>query len=793
MLIHFFKVIFRYLYRKVFFTALNVAGLSLGLACCIVIFLFVTNELSYDKFHRDGDNIYRVLRQSEINQMPYDIGITAAPFGPALQQDFPDEIKSVTRVLTFGGLFTYKDQAFMENKLLLADSNFFRFFSFPLVAGDGSSVLRNANSLVISERLAQKYFSNEDPVGKMIRLDDQYDMMITGVMTRPPGNSHLQFDAVGSLNIAEEEDWFDDWWGNAFFTFIKLNDTQDAGKLNARFPAFMEKYFGEDFEKAANRINLKLEPLHDIYFNKDTRYENNVVHGDRRYVNIFVSIGIVLLLLASINYINLATAQSSSRMKEVGIRKTLGSAQHAIAFQFLSESFFLCLLSALMATGIAQSAIPLLNSQFGLTIPGIFSTSWVWTFVVALVFVLSIASGAYPAFLLSSFKPVSVLKGRLSEKVHYAFVRKALVIFQFTVSGFMIISTLFIGEQLSFMRQKDLGFKADQVMVINLNNGSINRERLAFKEALLHESSFVSASLSSGYPGGFYDATTVKLEGTEHDMRMRTLWTDTEYAHTMGLTMKAGRFFSKDFPADSSNAVILNETAVKQLGWSPEEAIGRRLMLTFFDSTYKEVIGVIQDYHYTSVKQKIEPLVISCIQDRGILLLRIAGSDLPTAVSDLEKVWERYETGFPLNFQFLDEVVDRLYTTETVQGKVFTLFSLISVLIACLGIFGLGTYLASQRRKEIGVRKVLGATTQQVSGLLMKDLVMLVLIANLVSIPVVYWAMNRWLENFAYRITLHPVIFVVGSGAVLLLACLITGINASRAALENPVHSLRTE
>ena len=793
MLYHFLKVIFRYLSRKIFFTALNVAGLSIGLASCIVIFQFVTNELSYDRFHKEADNIFRVLRQSEMNEMPYDIGVTSAPFAYALQQDFPHEIHSVLRTLPFEGLVKYNDRVFMEDKLLLADSNFFDFFSFPLVKGAAASVLRNPNSLVISQRLAKKYFGDEDPVGKIIRLDDQYDMMVTGVMDKLPGNSHLQFDAVASMNIAEEEEWFEDWWSNAFFTFVRVGNKHDAEELSVGLPAFMEKYFGADFERIGNRISLKLEPLHDIYFNNDTRYENNVLHGDQRYVNVFMSIGFVLLLLASINYINLATAQSSSRAKEVGIRKTLGSAQAAVAIQFLSESFCLCALSALIATGIAQLAIPLLNSQFGLAIPGIFDAPWIWGFIVILVFTLTLASGAYPAFLLSSFKPVTVLKGEIKGRLRYVFVRKALVIFQFAVSGFMIISTLLIGKQLAFMRQKDLGFQADQLMVVSLNNGLINRERLAFREALLRESGFVSASLSSGYPGGFYDATTVKVEGTESDIRMRTLWTDAEYAKTMGLSMKSGRFFSNQFPADSVNAVVLNETAVRQLGWSPEDAPGKRIMLTFFDSTYKEVIGVIEDYHYTSLRQKIEPLVVSYIEDRGNLLLRISGNDLAATVSSLEGVWARHETGFPLDFQFLDEVVDRMYTAESVQGKMFSLLSLISVFIACLGILGLGTYIASQRSKEIGVRKVLGATAQQVSGLLMKDLVILVLVANVIAIPAGYWAMNKWLESFAYRISLHPLEFLIGTGAVLLIACLITGVNASRAAMQNPVKSLRAE
>lgn len=793
MLYHFSKVIFRYLSRKVFFTTLNVVGLSIGLASCIVIFLFVTQELSYDKFHRDGESIYRVLRQSEINHMPYNIGVTAAHFAPALQQDFPEAIGSTTRALAFEGLLTYKDRSFLENELLLADSNFFTFFSFPLVKGDPASVLTNGNSIVLSARLAQKYFGDNDPIGEIIRMDDQYDMMVTGIMDDFPGKSHLDFQAVGSINIVEQEDWFEDWWGNAFFTYVKLRNAQEEVALNENFPSFMEKYFGADFQRVGNRIGLKLEPLHDIYFNHDTRYENNVAHGDRRHVNIFITIGVVLILLASINYINLATAQASSRAKEVGIRKTLGSARRAVAFQFLSESFFLCILSTLIATGVAQLVIPLLNAEFGLALPGVVTDARLWLFIVMLVIVISFASGVYPAFVLSSFKPVNVLKGQVKGDFSFVFLRKALVIFQFGVSAFMIIATLFIGEQLAFMREKDLGFKSDQLLVVKVNNGLINRERLAFKAALLRESDFSSASLSSGHPGGFYDATTVKFEGKEADMRMRTLWADADYAKTMGLSVQAGRFFSDDYPADSLDAVVVNETAVRQLGWSPNEAIGRRVMLAQFDSVYKQIVGVVKDYHFTSLKQKIEPLIISHLNDRGNLLVKVSGKDLRSAVSRLEENWSRYNTGFPLDFQFLDDVIHRLYTRESMQGKVFTLFSIISVFIACLGILGLGAYLASQRKKEIGIRKVLGATTRQVSTLLMKDLVILVLIANVIAIPVGYWAMDKWLAGFAYRIALHPLVFVVATAAILLLASLIAGINASRVAMQNPARSLRTE
>ena len=793
MLVHFARVIFRYLSRKLFFTGLNIAGLSIGLASCIVIYLFISDEMSYDNFHRDGNRIFRVIRQSQMNGMPYNIGVTAAPFAPALLQDFPERIRSVTRALSFNGLVTYEDQSFIEEKLLLADSNFFKFFSFPLAKGERSSVLKNGNSLVISEAFAEKYFGLEDPIGKVIRIDDQYDMMVTGIMARLPGNSHLEFDAVGSINIAAGEDWFNDWWANAFYTYVITDRPEDEARLNRAFPAFMDKYFGKDFARVGNKIELQLEPLRDIYFNYDTRYEDNVVHGDRRYIFIFGTIGILLVVLAAINYINLATAQASSRAKEVGIRKTLGSAQRTVALQFLSESFFLCLISAVVGMGVAQLAIPFFNEQLALTIPDVFADPWLWIFVLCLLMIITVISGAYPSFLLSSFKPVKVLKGEVKGNLRYVFVRKALVIFQFGISGFMIISTLFIGQQLRYMREKDLGFQPDQLIVVNLNNGLINRERFSFIETLLRDKHFSTASLASGYPGGFYDATTVLIEGHEENMRMRTLYTDDAYLRTMNLSMAAGRFFSKDFPGDSANAVILNETAVRQLGWEPDQALGKRVRLAQFEDEYKEIVGVIADYHFTSLKQKIEPLVISHLNDRGNLIVRMDGKDIQEAMARLEDVWNSYDTGFPADVIFLDDVIDRLYRSEIVQGKIFTLFSIISVCIACLGILGLGTYIASQRTKEIGIRKVLGATTSQVSALLVKDLLWLVLIANIIAIPAGYYAMDKWLEGFAYRIGIHPAVFVLGSGAVFLIAALIAGVNASRVARQNPVTSLRTE
>lgn len=787
------KVIFRFFLRSRFFTILNITGFSIGLSSCIIIYLYVQHELSFDRFHKDGDRIYRVIRQSQVNGVPYNIGITSAPFAEALTQDYSNHIQTVTRALPFSSLIQYQDLSFIEERLMLADKNFFQFFSYPLSVGDAASVLSTPNGIVISEAFARKYFGNSDPVGQSLRMDDEYDLVVTGVLAPLPGNSHLQFDAVGSLELISAEEWLHEWWNNSLNTYVQVNTDASVNFLQSAFPSFMDKYFGADFARIGNRIGLSLEPLQEIYFNYATRFETNVAHGDRRYVYIFSSIGFIIILLATINYINLATTQATERAREVGIRKTLGSQRATIALQFMGESSILCFIAALIALAVTQVSVPLLNSNLNLAIPSIADMPRLWLFLIPLIAVLSLLSGVYPAFILSSFTPVKVLKGIVKGNVEFLIIRKGLITFQFTISAAMIIVSIFIGRQLRFMQEADLGFQKDQVLLVALNNEEIRQRQQSLITMLERSPMVASVSSSSGSPGGYHDATTVAVEGLENGLRMRTLFSDENYVQSLGLTMAQGRFFSKEYPSDSLTSVVLNETAVKALGWSNEEAIGKRVRMTMFDSLFRNVVGVVKDFHFVSMKQSIEPLIISFRNRNNNLVIKIASSNPSQAATNVESVWSTFNTGYPIEMRFLDDVLQRMYRSEHSQGRIFTILSVISIVIASLGIFGLASYMAVQRRKEIGIRKILGGTAIQIGVLLIRDLLLLVVIAVIIAIPVCYYGLQKWSESFAYRTEISVDIFIAGFLSVISIAFIIVAYNAAKTIMESPVKSLRSE
>ncbi len=790
---NYFKTALRALLKQKLFSLINVFGLAVGLAVTLLIVLYLQAELNYDKSFAHGEQIYRVLRKSAVNEQGYLIGITAGPYAAALKNDLPESIRDALRVLPSDGLVTHAHHSFMEKKFFLADENFFEFFSFPLAQGDPASALANPNGVVLTAAMARKYFGADEPLGKALRVDDRYDFIVTGVLAEKLGRTHLDFDFVASLKSLEREEWIKDWWNNNFLTYVQIDNPQEAQRVEARLPTFIDKYLGEAFKRNGRRIDLTLQPLAEVYFQKDIRYESGVRHGDKQAVYIFGALALFILLIACINYMNLTTARAGRRAREIGVRKVLGAPRLRLVAQFLGESFLLTTLAVIVAIAAGELLLPWFNTAFELDLAMNFADPLLPAAVLGLLFVVTLLAGSYPAFLLSGFLPVRVLKGRFSQQAAEVFIRKGLVVFQFSISAVMIIATLLVGKQLDFMRQKDLGFQAEQVLLVPINNPEMRRQQETFVERVRQEAGIVNATALSGPPGGFHDAMSFTIAGKDENFRLRTVYTDFDYVETLGLKIIAGRNFSRDFATDKTQAVLLNETAVKMLGWTNEEVLGKTIRNTMFDTTRCHVVGVVRDFHFSSLKENIDPLFISMRPHANVFALKVEPAHLSTALAAAQKQWAAISPAYPFELTFLDETFFRLYQQEQREAKLFTIFAVIAIIIAGLGIFALASYAAEERTKEIGVRKVLGASVSNIFNLLSKEFVRLVVLANLVAWPIAWWAMNQWLQDFAYRTTMDWQLFALAGGLVLLIALLTVSTQALKAALANPVEALRYE
>jgi putative ABC transport system permease protein len=792
MFTNYIKTSWRSLLKHRLFTVINLLGLALGLMVTIVILTYVHAELTCDNFHANGDQIYRVIRQAEVNANEYRIGITSAPFGPALKNDFPASITDFVRVMPDEGLVAHEQRAFMEKKFFLADRNFFEIFSFPLAKGDPATVLANPNSVVLTAEMAKKYFGDTDPLGKTLTLDNRYEFMVTGVLAENKHRSHLDFDFVAGLEVYRERDWYNDWWGNTLFTYVRIASREDARQVEAGLAAFIDKYLGEDFKRNRARVDPKLQPLAEIYFQKDIRYDP-ALHGDKNAVYLFCAIAAFILLLACINYMNLTTARAGRRAREIGVRKALGAHRVKLVLQFFAESLLLTASAILLALVGIELLLPYLNSTFGLELSIALTHPAVVLLLLTLLLAVSSLASSYPALLLSSFKPVTVLKSQTGVRVQGISVRKALVVFQFCVAIALIIGTLVIGRQLDYMRNKQLGFDEAHVVLAPMNNREMRSRQEDFVARVRAIPGVISASAMSGEPGGFHDTMSFGIEGSEQNWRMRTVFADHDYVKTLGMKIVAGRDFSRAFGTDAAQAILLNETAVKMLGWTNEQALGKTIRNIMLDTTRSQVVGVIGDYHFSSLKDAIEPLAVAIRPWRGMLAFKIESRDLQKTLAALEQQWKSFSPAFPFEFSFLDESLDQLYRHEQRESTLFRLFGFLAIFIACLGLFGLAAFAAEQRGREIGIRKVLGASIASVTGLLSREFVKLVLLANVIAWPVAYFAMNKWLENFAYRVSLEWWLFALAGGLALLIALLTVSTQAIRAALANPVETLRYE
>ena len=811
MLRNYLKIAFRNMAKYKFISFINLFGLTVGLTCCLLILTYILHEVSYDKYNSKADRIYRVTRSfnNKDGIVSLHLGAVAPPFGPLIQNEFPD-IRKMTRLLLIGTQpMRYEEKIFNEKDVFYADNNLFSVFDVPLLKGNPQTALADPYSILVTEEVAKKYFGNEDPINKTIRLSNLYNFKVTGIFRSFPRAAHLHpnimlsFSTLKDTAIYGERNLQTNWGNNSFYTYLLFPKDYPVKNIEARFPAFLDKYMHQpgqaaDF-KNSKYTRLYLQRLTDIHLTShlDEEIEEN---GDSRRVTIFGAVALFILLIACINYMNLSTARSALRAREIGIRKVAGAQRGEIIAQFLSESVLITCLATALALGLAALALPWLNTVTGQEL-NIHSILTIQILIPLLItpFVVGILSGLYPALFMSSFQPVKVLKGLFKAGNSTVSFRKILVITQFSVSIILIICTAIVFQQLHYMQEKSLGFNKDHVVILGYDGG-LNKTFESFRNELQQNSYIRDATRSSRIPGGrLLDEMGASTESGDSlrpvNADIKFVAADPYFVPTYGISMAAGRNFSREYGTDTSS-FLLNEAATRVLGVrNPGEMIGKNFK---YADTKGKIIGVIADFHFESLHQKIVPLILVMPAAKdgdmfGNISVKISGNNMTAALSHLERTWKKFLPQTPFEYTFMDEKFGELYKAEQRQGTLFTSFSAIAIFIACLGLLGLSAFAITQRIKEIGVRKVLGASVGSIVGLLSADFLKLVAIAAIIAFPVAWYAMHNWLGDFAYRISIQWWVFLVAGILASAVALVTIGFQAIKAALSNPVKSLRSE
>ncbi|HEY2580543.1 MAG TPA: ABC transporter permease, partial [Mucilaginibacter sp.] len=768
------KTAFRNLLKNKGFTAINVLGLALGLATCMLIVFYVFDELSFDKYNVNADRMYRVNNDIKFGGTANSYAVSPAPLAAALKSDFP-EIEQVTRFRMRGGNQVKKgNQNIQEDMMIFADPSIFDVFTLPMIDGDPATALKEPHSVVINEKTAKKYFNRTNVVGQVLTFNDTAQYKITGVIKDIPQQSHFNFDFFISMpTLAESRD--NSWFSSNFNTYVVLKPGADYKKLEAKFDGFYKKHAGPqlqsvlhlsftNFEQAGNYIRINLMPLKKIHL-ESNRVAEIGSNGDIKTVYIFSAIAVFILLIACVNFMNLSTARSSNRAKEVGVRKVLGSPRKYLIAQFLMESILITLVAAIIALLAAGLLLPLFNQMSGkeLTVtPQIIS--WLLPFLLIIIIVIGCLAGSYPALFLSGFQPIEVLKGKLTAGFKGGFLRSFLVVFQFAISIFLIIGTLVIYNQLKYIQNKDLGYNRDHVLSIQ-NVYSLGNAAKTFKQEVKQLAGVKNASIGEALPTWNYGNSTTMFKDKVIDQK-RALNTqywgiDEDYLNTLGIKIVAGRNFSREMLTDST-AIIINEAAAKLLGYSDPL---NQILYVPQDSQAKttkgyHIIGVIKDFNFKSLRENVTPLVFNLSQRGGAFSVLINSSNIPGLLSQIKSKWKDVSPNQQFGYSFMDDDFNNLYNAEQRTGKIAVSFTSLAIIIACLGLFGLAAYAAEQRTKEIGIRKILGAKVSTIVGMLSKDFIKLVVIAILIAAPLAWWAMQKWLESFAYRQNIQWWIFV---------------------------------
>ncbi len=787
------------------YTAINLFGLALGLSVALLIFVFVRHELSYDSYHDSSDNLYRIVLDGQFNGAELNAPLAPAPMGRTIVNDYP-EAEASARVFGFGGerILRRGEAAFTETAIMVADSTIFELLSFEFLRGDPTTSLTTPRSIVLTQSLAQKIFGDEDAYGESIIIGDTTRMEIVGVIADPPTNSHLQFSALQTmLDMPNSQD--DAWISNSFVTYLRLRAGTDPRSLIAKLPTMFETYAGpqisaglgmsyEDFLAGGNVLAYTLQPIEDVHLKSNFAIDIQSP-GSLSYVILFSAIAVFILLLACINYMNLATARSATRAREVGVRKAVGSNRAQLILQFLSESAVLTVLSLTLALGFVWLAMPSFNQITGrsLELASLLSPGFLAAMLGGAVLV-SLISGMYPAFYLSSFNPAIVLKSETFSSGSKSLLRTVLVVFQFSISITLLIGTFVVQDQLEFIQDKEIGFDRDHIIVLS-RASDLQDQSEAFKSELLTHPNILAVGGSSSLPGQIHGGSGFIPEGHPSDelIIFSPIFVDNDFVEAMGITMAAGRDFSPDFPSDS-NAVMINRAALAIIGW--DDAMGRTLgdLQVGEDEAieYRPIVGVIEDYHFLSFRSEIGGAVYRLATfTPNNLIIRVTGENVESTMAHISETWSDFRPGTPLNVSFLNESFSELFDSDERLAQLFTGFSIFAIIIASLGLFGLGFFVTEQRTKEIGIRKALGATISEIVILLSKDFTRLVLISIFVAVPLGYYGMSRWLGDFVYHTNLGFSSFLMAGGLAIVIAWVTVSYQSIKAARANPIESLR--
>jgi putative ABC transport system permease protein len=797
---NYLKIAFRNLVKHKLFSFINIIGVAIGLACFLLLTLYVKDELSYDRHHAHADRIYRLSRTflSKDGSVSLRLGHAAPPFGPLIGQDFP-EVEQTVRLLETDALVRYGEKVFNEDNLFAAEANLFKVFTFDILSGNPDKALENPFSIMFSKPMAEKYFGTENPIGKIIRLDNEFDYTVTGIFTPLPSQSTfhpdflISFSTLNDNRIYGAEGLRTNWGNNSFSTFLLLPEHYDVTKLEKGFPAFQNRRIDANASKYSVLNLTKLTDIH-LHSHLDSEIEAN---GDIRYVYLFSAIAAFILIIACINYMNLATARSAKRVKEVGMRKVVGALRGQLINQFLSESILLVCFSLLIAVVIVVLCLPLMNSFTEKTLSIKSLADPVFLLVLASITLFTgFAAGSYPAFFLTSFQPTSVLKGKVASALKNGRLRQILVVAQFSIALILIISTVVVHNQMKYVQSYKLGYSKDQIIVLpTLGDSAVGYE--AIRQQLKENPAVMEVGRSSRVPSGrlldSWDAYVMKGDSmASTDITIKSLTVDEDFIPTYQIEMAAGRNFSRTHSTDKTEGFVLNETAVRILGWkNPDDAIGNRFG---YGSIRGQIIGVTKDYHFESLHQKVAPIVMFMnAGNMNRLSIQINGNNIQAALAHIEKIWKSRRPDRPFEYEFLDQKFGRLYAREQSQQLLFGIFAGIAVFISCLGLLGLSIFMAELRIKEIGVRKVLGASVSSLVVLLSNDFLKLVLIAILIASPIAWYAMNSWLDGFAYHTRISWTVFAIAGGLAVLIALFTVSFQSIRAALTNPVKSLKSE